>query len=899
MRPGPEWQRHCTTCAGYKKIGAWCVCDGALGKCKHAAGKCGTPAQPTKEHKGHCGKCATKQGIGGKGCECDGTPKECNHDAGKCGKLAQGDKEHKGHCHGCAGKQKLKVGTTCKCDGTPRGCNHDADACPQPGRTEKEHEQHCKGCSKRQGMGEAWLPCRCEGCPGIHGDPFGSERPGELGRCEGQVRKSRGKACAECEFRHSGVQTCFNAFKERERERSDFTGSPVVGPPRFELSLEERELGEWREAMKRGGAIRLHAEEIAEDGRWSARFFVGALEEVEVRLVEDDVELAVRLAGGKVVGPFDKPFDAWEPVPKHAKYHVVVPVENDTVERSMQVHVERADARKRSFGGRLVRQPLAQEAAVAVDFWKSRTLLAAQAPRVAPAHKTEVDTALEELLEADKLDYENSDRYTGGKHYRKYVYRGRLDAPVSQRPELWIEETVRGVHTAAYKKAKQQEAWMALHEDMRRRVLAGEVLFGVGLGYWKRHLVGPRPARRQGKRWDCYECFGEKIYVEEEAGRDAAALKAMKKQKRLTFSGQRATAPCYKPPTDAERLAEVPPTITDFLSDDRAAQHLEVFEFLQSLQWFHCRDGCRRRWYFTRRPLPSHRVPCMPGEGVGGVRWRRDPDDYDLSALKMMLTPALEHPPTRDMCPDGLCTRLEAWRLWHWRYGRVMTLQEEEAHLAREAEWSVDEKWQTQIRVRPQLVQGDYAEAHAKQGSEPCPYARTVVHCKECHAVETVGVREQQDGARKSKKEGENEAEDDGQKQRRVMNHRGAMNKMWKGMAVNVLQQMEQLVEMATTAIQVVMSVWTLRTTGQLVSTGHVCNLRVHKEIWEARLPRRPEDCRWLLIDRRAPKRGKLQPKIKAKKLRPIKVAYDQAPPPPAAPGGFGCWGGNRRAWAV
>ena len=68
--------------------------------------------------------------------------------------------------------------------------------------------------------------------------------------------------------------------------------------------------------------------------------------------------------------------------------------------------------------------------------------------------------------------------------------------------------------------------------------------------------------------------------------------------------------------------------------------------------------------------------------------------------------------------------------------------------------------------------------------------------------------------------------------------------------------------EMAIVKVHVVMQVWTLRTTGQLACSGHVCNLPVKHEKWCAELPRRPEDCKMLLIDRRTPTRGKNKGKM-------------------------------------
>ena len=89
---------------------------------------------------------------------------------------------------------------------------------------------------------------------------------------------------------------------------------------------------------------------------------------------------------------------------------------------------------------------------------------------------------------------------------------------------------------------------------------------------------------------------------------------------------------------------------------------------------------------------------------------------------------------------------------------------------------------------------------------------------------------------------------------------------------VNVLAEMRPLTEMAISKVHVVMQVWALRTSGQVVYSGHVCNLRVKHQKWCGELPRRPEDCKMLLIDRRAPLKGKRKGKLP----KPFRTSYEE-----------------------
>ena len=65
---------------------------------------------------------------------------------------------------------------------------------------------------------------------------------------------------------------------------------------------------------------------------------------------------------------------------------------------------------------------------------------------------------------------------------------------------------------------------------------------------------------------------------------------------------------------------------------------------------------------------------------------------------------------------------------------------------------------------------------------------------------------------------------------------------MWKGRAVDVLAAMRPLTDMAFAKVHVVMQVQVLRTGGQIVCSGHVCNLRVKHQKWFAKASRRLQD---------------------------------------------------------
>ena len=185
----------------------------------------------------------------------------------------------------------------------------------------------------------------------------------------------------------------------------------------------------------------------------------------------------------------------------------------------------------------------------------------------------------------------------------------------------------------------------------------------------------------------------------------------------------------------------------DFLQGERGEQMADFLEYLNSFQWFHCRDGCRRRFFYTSMPLPSRRAPCFPGEDAspapGEHLYRAAPGEYksDMHALRQCVEPAALHPPCSSVCQRGVCKQLEDWRLWHWDHSRVMTLAEERRFRARESDWSTEDTWRSKVRVREQLTLEDYQEGHRLERTTPCAYATTSILCKDCAKVEREKLR--------------------------------------------------------------------------------------------------------------------------------------------------------------
>ena len=288
-----------------------------------------------------------------------------------------------------------------------------------------------------------------------------------------------------------------------------------------------------------------------------------------------------------------------------------------------RVEVPRNDRRAGGVGYAGKRDPLWKEATLAVELWYNLQSISKEVLRIAPEQRSSVDDALDAMLEPNQLLCESNPITIRERMKRKYVYHGPLGRHIINRPVIWVNETWRepGDPSPTYTLAKHEEAWMELVKQMRRRVLCGELLPAEGEKYWMHSLVGPTQAKRHGKEVHVYEVFGQKYIVSpHEDEKRMVVRQIMAKQKRLSFGSQSAPRVLYAPDQQQEDNAAEPPMESEFLRDDRAAQIADFYEYLNSFQWFHCRDGCRRRFYYTRMDLPSRRVPAYPGE-------RADDDD--------------------------------------------------------------------------------------------------------------------------------------------------------------------------------------------------------------------------------------------------------------------------------
>ena len=121
-----------------------------------------------------------------------------------------------------------------------------------------------------------------------------------------------------------------------------------------------------------------------------------------------------------------------------------------------------------------------------------------------------------------------------------------------------------------------------------------------------------------------------------------------------------------------------------------------------------------------------------------------------------------------------------------------MSLAFEKIFQTREAEWTTDEAWQSKVHVREQLTTEDYIEAHRLEGTPPCSYATTTIHCERCADFE-----------RRLQKKIRTISPTD-------FNLYSRNNKMWKGRVVDVFANMRGLTEIAISKIHVVMHVWAL-----------------------------------------------------------------------------------------
>ena len=822
-----------------------CKCGGGElcrnDKHKHEPFACNGNAQEGLAFQKMCGACAPEmRGF----CECDGGA-TCRargtHGSNGCSSRQQTSTLYRGHCKACA---------LCLC---AAGCGR----LQVPGRS-----GFCHDCSE-----QCLIGCACMGgepCGGVHGSCWvAAENPSSLPPCSG--RALPGKRCDLCETRHSRIATF---FREQIRIDAGITQNDLSEADADAESQDRGAVGletfrmKWQEQQPE--PIELINEVADADGRWEGLFRVGK-DEVSVQLLESDAERALRL------GLVATEAEACPP----SKQVVLRGTATYTVGEE-RFEIQRADRRRGGAGYKGDRAALKDEALQAIHNWQKIQILSSQAMRIAPEQRTLVDDALDVMLQPKKLVLESTSRFTGGKTWRKYVYHGDLGKDVHP-PAVWVEETHwKGEQSSQkYDQDKQKVAWCNLFRQLRRRVLCGEILLSVGREYWRHVLQGPVECIYKSKKCQRFEAFGRCYYTDKKDGKEDVVKKVMAAQRRVQLGGQQVPVQCYPatPGGENDCLEELPQMDQDFQRQERAEQHADFFEYLNSFEWFHCRDGCRRRFYFTRAQLPSRRVACMPGEKLHstdaeGLPYRRDSENYELTALSHCVTPSLDNPPNADECGAGLCKRLEGWRLWNWRMHRVMSFDEEDAFRAREAAWSTDEKWQSQVCVREQLTKSDYAICHQQHGAVPCRYAATDIFCTDC-AVFHEGADRSNHARRRAGADGGTAPP---RNVRSVVNWRGKENQMWKGRVVNVLAGMRPLTEMAIAQVHVVMQIWTLRSTGQLVCSGHVCNVPVMHPEWAAELPRRPEHCKLLLIDRRTPTKGARR----GKRPKPFRTSYDE-----------------------
>ena len=833
-----------------------CPGDASCRSQKHVGTRCTGKAQKAAAFKGMCRACAPEQRSH---CNCDGqtcyNPK--HKDAEKCKQFAQTEAMFEGKCRACAAPR-------CRC----KKCAFCKGACTNLARSGVDGGL-CASCAKnRQG------PCTCEGqgaCRKYHGGAFSKSACPNLALL--------GKACDACQVRRMWQKSDVGA--DVGEQDADAVPNP--------LGIKSQSVQYTSEQMPKY-AVRFRGETISEDGSWSGRFEVG-IYEVEVQLIENAAELALRKGeapeslkslGKRGQGKRVKKADEDEThrlaefekaLKKTTAVYVVRPKATEEVGSKVTeafISVERKDRRTGGPGYRGPRAPLKEEAQVAVEQWQERWISSRPVSRIAPEQRTCIDEALGSIVEPRDLLCDSKEKHSHERFQknipRKYTYYGILGQAVASPPSVFVKETwtKEEAPDQEYEKRKHNEAFKKLMMELKRRVLAGELLLDAGRTYWRSQIVGPRVKIAHKQKVHVYEVLGESYQVKPsspEEEQNEVVKKVIAKRRQQTFYGKGDPKLLYREERAEDQQAPEPAMERDFLRDERGEQMADFFEYLNSFQWFHCRDGCRRRFFYTRMPLPDRRVPCCPGEdaspapGENIYRAAQGKYESDMHALRQCVVPAASHPPPCSSdCQSGVCQQLENWRLWHWDHSRVMTLAEERLFRARESDWSAEETWQSKVRVREQLTLQDYQEGHRLEGTTPCAYATTSILCKDFEKIEKARANDAMRG------------------RLATVNPRGRENMMWKGRMVNVLAEMRPLTEMAISKVHVVMQVWALRTSGQMVYSGHVCNLRVKHQKWCGDLPRRPEDCKILLLDRRAPLKGKKKGKLP----KPFRTSYDE-----------------------
>ena len=273
-------------------------------------------------------------------------------------------------------------------------------------------------------------------CEGIHGERFGSTMTSVLRSCDG--RSQPGKVCDQCQLRRLFAGTTKNIVQPAEtaKEVKDF-------------GMKAARL-EWRDEKQNREEVLFLSEEISDDGHWTCICELG-LQQIEVRLLETDDELALRL-GTSLHGVPENEMEerlAKARRVRNALYLV----------QGERVQVARRDRRAGGAGYATDPGPLANEAVIAVSHRQNLRRIAQQVPRVAPEQRSSLDDALDQMLVPEKLICDDNPKFIRVRGRRKYVYYGPLGQSIVNLPVVWVEETWRSPNepTQEYTEGKQNE----------------------------------------------------------------------------------------------------------------------------------------------------------------------------------------------------------------------------------------------------------------------------------------------------------------------------------------------------------------------------------------------------------------------------------------------------------
>ena len=200
---------------------------------------------------------------------------------------------------------------------------------------------------------------------------------------------------------------------------------------------------------------------------------------------------------------------------------------------------------------------------------------------MAPEQRSCIDDALDQMLNPAELVCESNLKFIRERSRqnipRKYVYYGPLGQDVVNRPVVHVMETWHKAEepNAAYERRKDEEAWVALVMELKRRVLCGELLPREGKKYWQSVLMGPKVCMAHKQKTHVYEVQGETYRVkpssrEEEA--EEVLQKVMAKQRARTFYTQGLPKMLYREERSEDESAPEPAMERDFLRDERGEQ---------------------------------------------------------------------------------------------------------------------------------------------------------------------------------------------------------------------------------------------------------------------------------------------------------------------------------------